>query len=718
MARKQKPTRPKSKPAPKAASKPEKTPASKSKRSQKKPLASSNPLGKWVWLPAIFGCLLYLNTVPNEYTIDDGLVLSKNKYVLEGISGIPDILSHNFIHGFQGTNDGLYRPLSQVTFAIEQSLFGPEPWHGHLVNALLMGLIGWLICLFLARLWPTGPPWFPLIAALLFVAHPIHTEAVANIKGRDEMLALLNFLAAGWFALGYFDQKKGKDLIWSGVFFALALLSKESALTFLAVLPLMLYFFRELPLVQTLKHVIPWAVVGGLWFILRTSVLNSIGSEADEGVFGLLNNSLFGAENLLEEKVTAIWLQVLYFWKLVLPYPLLHDHSFNQIPVMGLNSGKAWLGIVFLAGNGFLIVKYWKQRQVWLFGLLFYLGTLVIVSNLLFLIGSTFAERFLFAPSFGFALLSAWMLGKLVKRPPGKGAFDAMGFLKTNSVFTLIFLGIIGLYSLQTLVRNAQWSSNLALFEADAPHLDNSARAHYNLGSELMRVAQFSENPTQKSEAAQRAISELTRAIEIYPDYSDAANNLANAYTYNNQTEQAVVVLDQLMERDPTYRKGQYNRAYYNYSLKRYELALQQWKAYLAGDPNNANALYVAGDCLGNLQRFDEAIQYLNQAISIDPSMMGAQVLLGQAYAFKGDVKNAVAVLSKATQIDPNNAGAYDALGIAYMIGGQPQKAVAPFEAELRLKPNDSQTIQKLAEAYEKSGNPQKAAELRNRLQR
>lgn len=719
MARRKKPSKPK---APvnsgKAKSSPAKaTNSSSSSKAKKHPTTGFN-LGKWAWLPAIVGFLLYLNTVPNQYTIDDELVLSKNKYVQNGFAGIPDLLSHNFIHGFQGTNDGLYRPLSQITFAIEHSLFGADPWHGHLFNALFLALTGWMICLFLARLWPNGPPWFPLVVALLFVTHPIHTEAVANIKGRDEILALLNFLAAAWFSINYYDHSKVKDLIWSCVFFALALLSKESALTFLAVIPLMLYFFRECELKQLLKPTVPLIVVGIVWFGIRQSVLSSIGTEADEGVFGVLNNSLYGASNLLEEKVTALWLQVVYFGKMLFPYPLRHDHSFNQIPVMGLSEPKAWLGIAFFVGAIVLILRQWKQRNMLVFGLLFYFGTLVIVSNLLLLIGSTFAERFLFAPSLGFAMVCAWLLGKLVKQPKQKGGFQPLVFLKSNPGFAAVFLLVIGIYSLQTVVRNAEWKSNLTLFEADMPHLENSARAHYNYGSELMQLAQKSTEQTSRGRAAQSAIHHLSRAIEIYPEYSDAANNLSNAYAYNEQLDQAVAVLDQLILRDPSYRKGQYNRAYYNYKRKQFELSLQQWQAYLSGDPNNANAQYFAGDCLGNLQRFDEAIRYLQQALALDPNLIGAQILLGQAYGFKGDYQNAIKTLVQATQISPNNPTAYDALGITYMISGQPQKAVSAFETEVRLNPSDLQAKQKLADAYDRSGNSAKAAEMRKQLQR
>ncbi|MEI7670233.1 MAG: tetratricopeptide repeat protein, partial [Pseudomonadota bacterium] len=198
--------------------------------------------------------LLYVNSLWNDYTLDDSIVIKENMFTQKGFAGIKDILTSDVFVGFFKTEKNLvaggrYRPLSVVTFAIEHQLFGDNASISHLINLLLYALTGIAIFLFLTRLFSQSKfnfsNWLPLISALLFIAHPLHTEAVTNIKGRDEIMTLLfSVLAANYF-LKYYDSQKKISLLIASVCFFAALLSKENAITWIAIFPLLFYFFRD-----------------------------------------------------------------------------------------------------------------------------------------------------------------------------------------------------------------------------------------------------------------------------------------------------------------------------------------------------------------------------------------------------------------------------------------------------------------------------------------
>ncbi len=176
--------------------------------------------------------VFYGKTINYDYVLDDQIVITKNQYTTRGVNGVYDLLTHETFEGFFKekkilVEGGRYRPLSLVTFAMEWSLFAKEktdknghpvmdpegkiifegnPHISHLINILLYALTGLMIYFLLYQLFPpkSKKPWFwniPFICAFIFILHPIHIEAVANIKGRDEIMALLGSLSALYFGL-------------------------------------------------------------------------------------------------------------------------------------------------------------------------------------------------------------------------------------------------------------------------------------------------------------------------------------------------------------------------------------------------------------------------------------------------------------------------------------------------------------------------------------
>ncbi|MBI4649123.1 MAG: hypothetical protein HY738_21665 [Bacteroidia bacterium] len=191
---------------------------------------------------AIFCFILYGNTISNEYSLDDNYVIYDNEQIKQGIKAIPEIFTTRYSQGKEQTYG--YRPLPKATFAIEYEIFGDNPHVMHVVNILIYILIGILLFILLKRMLFRYDISLAFSAVLLFIAHPIHTEVVASLKNREEMLCFAGLLISLYFAIQYTDKHTLLSIILSVFFFICSLISKESAIVFVAVIPLTLFYIN------------------------------------------------------------------------------------------------------------------------------------------------------------------------------------------------------------------------------------------------------------------------------------------------------------------------------------------------------------------------------------------------------------------------------------------------------------------------------------------
>ncbi len=168
----------------------------------------------WGLVIAAIAFVLYANTISHGYCLDDSGAITENRFVHEGFHGIPKLLKVDFWH-FSNVHLGYYRPLALITFAMEQHFVQDNPHVSHFINILIFAFSGFMLFIVLSKVFNSYNPVFSFIIALLFVAHPIHTEIVANIKGRDELLSFLNVMIMLWFALKFIDTKKKMHLVLS-----------------------------------------------------------------------------------------------------------------------------------------------------------------------------------------------------------------------------------------------------------------------------------------------------------------------------------------------------------------------------------------------------------------------------------------------------------------------------------------------------------------------
>lgn len=647
------------------------------------------------------GFLLYANTLRHDYTVDDAIVIYDNEFTTKGVAGIPPLLKYDTFRGFfkvEGketlVSGGRYRPLTPVMYAVEVELFSPkkkddtgqpirdkdgdevfDPYQngerntvkfiGHLINALLYGLTGALLFRVLLLLllppgkkavdWQHPSVMVAMGTALLFLAHPVHTEVVANVKGRDEIVSLLGALAGLHFALKSFHEKKpALNLLGAGLFF-LALFSKENAIAFVAVVPLAFYFFTHAKLDEVAVKTLPYFALALLFVFIRGSIL---GWElTGEPPRELMNNpflKLVGNQYVdfsFGEKMATVFYTLGCYVKLFfVPHPLSHDYYPRAVDIMTFGDWRALLSLlVYLVLGIYALVRLPKKDPV-SFGILFYLGTLFLVSNILFPIGTNMSERFLYMPSVGACFVVAYLFHR---------CFSKIGSPKYMGIIGLV---IIAVFSVLTVVRNNAWKDNFTLFLTDIKAVPNSAKLRNACGGELVTQAIKPENSAKKNAMLTEAVVHLQEAVKIHPGYKNPFLLLGNANNYLQQYEASIQAYQQALRLDPNYAEA---------------------KSNLAITFRDAGRYY--GEQRGDLNK---ALEYLSKAFEMQPNEYETLRLMGVAYGIGGQPLKAVEFFEKALQQAPNNADAMYNLGTAYMNVGQTEQGQFYINKAVETKPD------------------------------
>ncbi|HXC05971.1 MAG TPA: hypothetical protein VNZ86_14515 [Bacteroidia bacterium] len=456
------------------------------------------------------------NTLWNQYAYDDQVVLTGNVLVAKGIKGIPELLHTEYFSGFSGKTELLsgarYRPVSLIVFALERELFGLHPVVSHLLNILFLGLIiSLLFNLLQKHLFRKQNGYLAFLTCLIFVLHPIHTEIVANVKGRDELITFSCILASLLSFCRYVECKRVFSLLVSLCWFMLALLCKETALTFVAVIPLLVYFFYGYPIRMALLSSLPYVFVFVAYLGLRYL---AVGFE--NYVVSDIGNAPYLFATGQEAFATKIDVILKYMQLLIFPHPLAYDYGYNKIPYVGLSSFSFVLASLVIGGVVFAGIYLSKRRSLIAFSILYFFITLSVGTNLVFDMGAPLAERMLFQPSLAWSIVLAVLFLKVLPR--------------YKRVGTLVLISVLVLYSVKTIARNADWKSSETLFLADLPAAPNSLRVNQNAARVYLNKALQLEDGAMKKHCFQKAISCEGKSLHLAPDNQAARQELESAY--------------------------------------------------------------------------------------------------------------------------------------------------------------------------------------------
>jgi hypothetical protein len=581
------------------------------------PVTPNSSSLQWILMGvvALLAFVLYAQTLRYDYALDDITVITQNKLVQQGTSAIPTLLKTDYWFGYTDQLRGQqYRPLSLVMFAMEYQISPANPAIHHFFNLVLYVLTCSLGFLLLIRLFPSTGLVLPFMAALLFAAHPVHTEVVSNIKSRDELLCFFFGIGAMLTALRYFKRSGIIWIILSGALLLLSLMSKETGIAFLVLIPLTGYFFGN----TTLKKIgISTAVLVAftlLYFLLRNMAVQNIQPMPIDP----MDNTLMLAANKSEEWGTAFSVLLRYLGLLLFPFKLSYDYSHPQIPVQSLASGMAIAGVVAYLGLLILAVKGFKQKKIYSWAILFFLLALFPVSNLFLKIGSTMAERFLYIPSFGFCVLLAWAIMRIFRVAQEAGSGKAGPSFSRYAMPLTVVVIIVLVFAGRTITRNKVWENNVTLFESGLKTAPESARVHYNWGTTVLnKLYKESTDPVEKSGYLEAARTSLEKAGSIFPSHDNIQKNRAAVYMNAQQFPQAILALDSVLKRVP----------------------------------NDTTALKNMGRAYGNTRQFAQAANYFEACIRLAPGVAENYQLAGAAYQFMGETQKANAYFEQAKKL-------------------------------------------------------------------
>jgi len=658
-----------------------------------------------VWIIFIFAVLLYANTVNYGYVLDDGLMIKANNFTLKGFGGIGDIMTHDQFAGVQGSEDnaiyqgGRYRPLSQVTFAIEYGLYKLNPTMGHLINILMYGLLAVLIFYLLREIFKFQPrkSWFasiPFIATMIFIAHPLHTEVVANIKSRDEIMCMIGGVMVLFFSLKYLERGKITDLILSFVFFLFGIFSKESAITYFALVPLTIFVFRKASVMQYLLVLSPLFIASVIYFCIRFLV---VGNTSGHAVAAELFHNPFMYATTAERYATIMFTWLKYLTLLIFPHPLTHDYYPKQIPIIGWGDLRAIVPLIFsLAIIGYAVIKIWKKDFI-AFGILFFIITFSVTSNLVFDLGLFMNERFMFTPLLGFAIVAAVLLVKI----------------KSSKAVTSVLVLMMLFYSVKTISRNTAWKSDFTLFTTDVKTSVNSGRCNVIAGSLILNEARKEQN-LEKQKAQYRQSEEyLKRGLDIYADNLEGWNCLGEVQIYLGEYTEAVASLKSALNMDSLNFNAMNNLLFianqYEENIRSID-AIKIYRYLIHRNPSEATYWYSYAQTLKSSDKLDSAITVLQHAISLKPDYYDAYNRIAEYYGqYKMDYESSIKYLDRAYQMNPTNKETLENLGVIYGIKADYKKSLSYFEKAYLQDSLNPQLCTNIGKTYEMLGDKIKA---------
>ncbi|XP_033078425.1 protein O-mannosyl-transferase TMTC1 isoform X2 [Trachypithecus francoisi] len=634
-------------------------------------------------------CLCYGRSLQGEFVHDDVWAIVNNPDVRPGAPLRWSIFTNDFWgKGMaENTSHKSYRPLCVLTFKLNIFLTGMNPFYFHAVNVILHCLVT-LVLMYTCDKTVFKNRGLAFVTALLFAVHPIHTEAVAGIVGRADVLACLLFLLAFLSYNRSLDQGCVGESFPSTVspFFLLfslflgtcAMLVKETGITVFGVCLIYDLFslsnkedkssngalcpctpqqpgspqpsslpghpHRENGKQQRFPHKGAW---GGCHSPLPPEPKSSGFPVSPRAVWSMMRF------------LTYSYLLAFNVWLLLAPVTLCYDWQVGSIPLVETiwdmrNLATILLAVVMalLSLHCLAAFKRLEHKEV-LVGLLFLVFPFIPASNLFFRVGFVVAERVLYMPSMGYCILFVHGLSKLCTWLNRCGA--------TTLIVSTVLLLL--LFSWKTVKQNEIWLSRESLFRSGVQTLPHNAKVHYN-------YANFLKDQGRNKEA----IYHYRTALKLYPRHASALNNLGT------------------LTRDTAEAKMYYQRA-------------------LQLHPQHNRALFNLGNLLKSQEKKEEAITLLKDSIKYGPEFADAYSSLASLLAEQERFKEAEEIYQAGIKNCPDSSDLHNNYGVFLVDTGLPEKAVAHYQQAIKLSPSHHVAMVNLGRLYRSLGENSMAEE-------
>ncbi|XP_072395884.1 protein O-mannosyl-transferase Tmtc4 [Diabrotica undecimpunctata] len=666
---------------------------------------------------AAFIC--YCNTLGGSFVFDDNEAIIKNK----------DVMPHTpilniFKNDFWGTDITLnsshksYRPLTILSYRLNvlYSKNKLDAFQFHATNIILYGLLCLLTVpvfeLFLKKSkYATNIHDIAFLSGLLFTVHPIHTEAVAGLVGRADILSSVLFFVV-ILLFHKFRNSFGESVIFWYVLVAIltccAVLCKETAIAVVGVL--ILYdIYREK------RKSVPWTEMLRFWLIVRCMLVLIMGISImyfrleimnfEGPLFTYKDNPAAYAQTVFTRVFTYNYIYLLNFLLLLWPQWLCFDWSMGCIPLIeSICDIRVVFVILFWCLTSFGMFAMMKQNyknevlDARIMAVCLIVLPFLPASNILFTVGFVIAERTLLLPSAGFCLLVVIGYKKLLRKSDN------------NKICSCFFYGLLVLFILRTVLRNMNWLTEEKLFSSALEVCPLNAKVHYNIA----KIATDNNNKPL-------ALEEYQKAIQLNPQYEQAMNNLANLLREDKKFEEAEVLLRKAVEIRPnfaaawmnlgivltnlnqseeaehcyrmaiTHRK-KYPDCYYNLGnlyldLRRNEDALKSWEMAVLYRPTHVAAWSNTLVLLDSMKKYDEVLELGRTALIHNPKAPALHFSFANTLGKIQQFEKAEGHFLEAINLNPENGLYYSNLGVLYHRWGKKEKARQMYQKALQINP-------------------------------
>jgi tetratricopeptide (TPR) repeat protein len=653
----------------------------------------------------VLSILVYANTFNVPFLFDDNPNIVENPIVMD-LKYFTQPSEAEFLSGTFQYNEFMKRFIGYLSFALNYKAHGLDVRGYHVVNLLIHVINGILLYSLVVLSFRT--PWLrdssimnnsrlvALFSALLFVSHPVQTQAVTYIVQRLASLATMFYLMSLVLYVGWrlrTEARSSESGVWKKyAFFILSLVSavlamktKEIAFTLPLVITLYEFLFftgkvkmrllRLMPFLLTML-IIPLTFVG-----LYSDIDKPVGemmTDADE--FTTIQEISRTDYLLTEQRVLVTYLRLLVFpvgQSFDYKYPIYH--SFLNPPVC---LSFLLLLFIFCLGLYFFfrsrVTENSPEFGVWssdmhsslidhrslrliAFGILWFFLTASVESSIIPL--HVIYEHRVYLPSVGVCIAVSTALYFLLRRGKGKIAL-------------LVMAMVVITFSAATYARNGIWRNEISLWEDVVKKYPLNVRAYSNLSDAYYEKGMLDD-----------AVRNYVKAIELAPDVPQAHNNLALVYLEKGMAEKAIEHYKEALRLDPEnpLRHSRIANAYMEMEMA--DKALEHFEITVRLNPDNATAHNELGSAYKSKGMFDKAIEHYRLATELEPRNPIGYFNLGNIYLSMGLFDNVVQLYQIVLTVDPDYAEAHFNLGLVYFQQGNKEKARKEFEAALRINP-------------------------------
>ncbi|MBI3610942.1 MAG: tetratricopeptide repeat protein [Nitrospirae bacterium] len=633
----------------------------------------SQPLPKfhYSWLIPLFLALLTnANVLLNGFAWDDAI------FFVEYSDQKPNALGL--------AQDAYYRPLISWSYQLDHWIWGLKPFGFHLSVYLahaITTLLLYLCVRLLLRLYRREES-IALLTASLFAVHPIHAEAVAWISGRNDVYMTLFMMTALYAFLRYRQEPSSWIML---PLFALGsvlgLLSKETAIPFLMIFPVLDVLFHRSEVIRWrgMKDPLTWVWVLslGLFILYRLVQVGMPPAYSDEVP--------------LAGGIKTLFLALGYYLKLLfIPYPL-------NLFVAELPSGGVGVSYLLIGASGTIILLlgiFKWSRTLFAIGVVWFIAGMAAPLVVPFVPVSVtpVAERYAYLASGGFLFMIT--VGALEGRRWFQARWDRP--IQAQWVIGGMVL-IVSLFSYLTMERNAIWRDEAILWENTVLKLPHAALPHYNLGNVYKRRGRLEE-----------AITEYQTAINLQPDYANAHHNLGVVYKDLGRLEDAIKEYQTALKLQPDF-VAHHNLGVAFKDLGRLEDAVKEYQTALKLQPDFVEAHNNLGVVYKDLGRLEDAVKEYQTAVKLQPDYANAHYNLGLAFGRQERLEEALRELQAAIRLGPNHEDAHYNTALIYRKLGRLEEAVQEYQIAIRLKPEDAAVYNNLGFVYQVQGRFEEA---------